>query len=89
MVVTEGFKLFMLFQILDWALGHNESALFRRAQLKALVSIHGKEVNQIGGNLVIFFLRDGNLVIYFVSMRRFLVYQILQVLSENFILSFL
>jgi metal transporter CNNM len=31
-------------QILDSALGHNESALFRRAQLKALVSIHGKEV---------------------------------------------
>jgi metal transporter CNNM len=31
-------------QVLDCALGHNESALFRRAQLKALVSIHGKEV---------------------------------------------
>jgi len=31
-------------QLLDCALGHNESALFRRAQLKALVSIHGKEV---------------------------------------------
>jgi hypothetical protein len=31
-------------QILDCALGHNESALFRRAQLKALVSIHSKEV---------------------------------------------
>jgi hypothetical protein len=31
-------------QLLDCALGHNESALFRRAQLKALVSIHSKEV---------------------------------------------
>lgn len=31
-------------QILDHLLGHNDSALFRRAQLKALVSIHGKEV---------------------------------------------
>lgn len=30
-------------QILDWVLGHNE-ALFRRAQLKALVSIHSQEV---------------------------------------------
>jgi metal transporter CNNM len=30
-------------QVLDWLLGHNE-ALFRRAQLKALVSIHSKEV---------------------------------------------
>ncbi|KAF3777634.1 Serine/threonine-phosphatase BSL2-like protein [Nymphaea thermarum] len=29
--------------ILDFLLGHNESALFRRAQLKALVSIHSKE----------------------------------------------
>lgn len=32
-------------QILDWVLGHNE-ALFRRAQLKALVSIHSQEVSQ-------------------------------------------
>ncbi len=32
-------------QILDYLLGHNDSALFRRAQLKALVSIHGKEVS--------------------------------------------
>jgi metal transporter CNNM len=32
-----------LFQVLDYLLGHDE-ALFRRAQLKALVSIHGKEV---------------------------------------------
>jgi hypothetical protein len=31
-------------QILDHLLGHNDSALFRRAQLKALVSIHGREV---------------------------------------------
>jgi hypothetical protein len=32
-------------QILDHLLGHNDSALFRRAQLKALVNIHGKEVS--------------------------------------------
>ncbi|KAH9561869.1 hypothetical protein CY35_05G044300 [Sphagnum magellanicum] len=30
-------------KILDYLLSHNDSALFRRAQLKALVSIHGKE----------------------------------------------
>lgn len=35
-----------VFQILDCVLGHNE-ALFRRAQLKALVSIHSKEVKWI------------------------------------------
>jgi len=29
--------------ILDYLLGHDDSALFRRSQLKALVSIHGKE----------------------------------------------
>ncbi|XP_042413391.1 DUF21 domain-containing protein At4g14240-like [Zingiber officinale] len=37
-------------KILDCALGHNESALFRRAQLKALVSIHSKEAGK-GGEL--------------------------------------
>lgn len=31
-------------QLLDYLLGHDDSAFFRRAQLKALVSIHGKEV---------------------------------------------
>ncbi|OIV91939.1 hypothetical protein TanjilG_25420 [Lupinus angustifolius] len=36
-------------KVLDWVLGHNE-ALFRRAQLKALVSIHGKEAGK-GGEL--------------------------------------
>ncbi|KAI4317745.1 hypothetical protein L6164_025590 [Bauhinia variegata] len=36
-------------KILDWALGHNE-ALFRRAQLKALVSIHSQEAGK-GGEL--------------------------------------
>ncbi|XP_061347862.1 DUF21 domain-containing protein At4g14240-like [Gastrolobium bilobum] len=36
-------------KVLDWLLGHNE-ALFRRAQLKALVSIHGKEAGK-GGEL--------------------------------------
>ncbi|XP_008776436.1 DUF21 domain-containing protein At4g14240-like [Phoenix dactylifera] len=37
-------------KLLDCALGHGESALFRRAQLKALVSIHGKEAGK-GGEL--------------------------------------
>ncbi|KAJ8467127.1 hypothetical protein OPV22_029679 [Ensete ventricosum] len=37
-------------KVLDCALGHNESALFRRAQLKALVSIHGQEAGK-GGEL--------------------------------------
>ncbi|KAG0575613.1 hypothetical protein M758_5G019100 [Ceratodon purpureus] len=37
-------------KILDHLLGHNDSALFRRAQLKALVSIHGKEAGK-GGEL--------------------------------------
>ncbi|KAK8960881.1 DUF21 domain-containing protein [Platanthera guangdongensis] len=37
-------------KLLDYALGHNDSALFRRAQLKALVSIHGKEAGK-GGDL--------------------------------------
>ncbi|KAL1806591.1 hypothetical protein DCAR_0832408 [Daucus carota subsp. sativus] len=36
-------------KILDWVLGHNE-ALFRRAQLKALVSIHSKDEGK-GGEL--------------------------------------
>ncbi|CAM0870275.1 unnamed protein product [Alopecurus aequalis] len=37
-------------KLLDFALGHGESALFRRAQLKALVSIHSKEAGK-GGEL--------------------------------------
>ncbi|CAN6452838.1 unnamed protein product [Victoria cruziana] len=37
-------------KILDFLLGHNESALFRRAQLKALVCIHSKEAGK-GGEL--------------------------------------
>ncbi|XP_064976067.1 DUF21 domain-containing protein At4g14240-like [Musa acuminata AAA Group] len=37
-------------KILDCALGHSESALFRRAQLKALVSIHSQEAGK-GGEL--------------------------------------
>ncbi|MQL89870.1 hypothetical protein Taro_022452 [Colocasia esculenta] len=37
-------------KILDCLLGHNESALFRRAQLKVLVSIHSKEAGK-GGEL--------------------------------------
>ncbi|RWW01784.1 hypothetical protein GW17_00035157 [Ensete ventricosum] len=37
-------------KILDYALGHSESALFRRAQLKVLVSIHSKEAGK-GGEL--------------------------------------
>uniref|UniRef100_A0A1D1YV68 DUF21 domain-containing protein At4g14240 n=1 Tax=Anthurium amnicola TaxID=1678845 RepID=A0A1D1YV68_9ARAE len=37
-------------KILDCVLGHNQSALFRRAQLKVLVSIHSKEAGK-GGEL--------------------------------------
>lgn len=37
-------------KVLDCILGHNQSALFRRAQLKALVSIHGLEAGK-GGEL--------------------------------------
>merc|ERR1711915_569009 len=37
-------------KVLDCVLGHNESALFRRAQLKALVPIHGQEAGK-GGEL--------------------------------------
>ncbi|KAG6483640.1 hypothetical protein ZIOFF_060292 [Zingiber officinale] len=44
------FPIKFSFQILDCALGHNESALFRRAQLKALVSIHSLEAGK-GGEL--------------------------------------
>lgn len=34
-------------KILDLVLGHNE-AVFRRAQLKALASIHGQEASKVG-----------------------------------------
>lgn len=37
-------------KLLDLLLGHNDAGLFRRAQLKALVSIHGKEEGK-GGEL--------------------------------------
>uniref|UniRef100_A0A7I4CNL2 CNNM transmembrane domain-containing protein n=1 Tax=Physcomitrium patens TaxID=3218 RepID=A0A7I4CNL2_PHYPA len=37
-------------RLLDYVLGHDESALFRRAQLKALVSIHGMDA---GGYLTL------------------------------------
>ncbi|KAG0553423.1 hypothetical protein KC19_12G010400 [Ceratodon purpureus] len=37
-------------RLLDFLLGHDDSALFRRAQLKALVSIHGKDA---GGYLTL------------------------------------
>lgn len=40
---------FPIGKMLDWVLGHND-ALFRRAQLKALVSIHGQEAGK-GGEL--------------------------------------
>jgi metal transporter CNNM len=43
MLPSISFRNEYLFQVLDYLLGHDE-ALFRRAQLKALVSIHGKEV---------------------------------------------
>ncbi|KMT16192.1 hypothetical protein BVRB_3g053520 [Beta vulgaris subsp. vulgaris] len=38
-------------KVLDWLLGHSE-VLFRRAQLKALVSIHGQEAGK-GGELTL------------------------------------
>ncbi|KAL8162684.1 hypothetical protein V2J09_014173 [Rumex salicifolius] len=40
---------FPIGKILDWSLGHSEG-LFRRAQIKALVSIHGQEAGK-GGEL--------------------------------------
>uniref|UniRef100_A0A0C9RX85 TSA: Wollemia nobilis Ref_Wollemi_Transcript_6952_2103 transcribed RNA sequence n=1 Tax=Wollemia nobilis TaxID=56998 RepID=A0A0C9RX85_9CONI len=45
-------------KMLDYVLGHNNSALFRRAQLKALVSIHGQEAGK-GGELT----RDETMII--------------------------
>lgn len=45
MNISEMLKFRWVLQILDYLLGHDDSALFRRAQLKALVSIHGKEVS--------------------------------------------
>mgnify|MGYP002775583193 CR=1 FL=1 len=35
-----------LFQLLDLLLGHSTAGMFRRAQLKALVSIHGEKVSR-------------------------------------------
>jgi metal transporter CNNM len=49
MLPSISFRNEYLFQVLDYLLGHDE-ALFRRAQLKALVSIHGKEAGK-GGEL--------------------------------------
>lgn len=37
-------------KILDYLLGHNDSGMFRRTQLKALVGIHGQEAGK-GGDL--------------------------------------
>lgn len=37
-------------KILDYLLGHNDSGIFRRTQLKALVGIHGREAGK-GGDL--------------------------------------
>jgi metal transporter CNNM len=37
-------------KILDYLLGHNDSGMFRRTQLKALVGIHGEEAGK-GGDL--------------------------------------
>lgn len=34
----------MVFQLLDFLLGHRHEALFRRAELKTLVNLHGNEV---------------------------------------------
>lgn len=38
---------FPLFQLLDYVLGHGQTALFRRAELKTLVTLHGNEVYQL------------------------------------------
>ena len=40
-----------LLQVLDWLLGTEHGALFRRPQLKALVDIHSQENDQLGGYL--------------------------------------
>lgn len=34
----------VIFQLLDYLLGHRNEALFRRAELKTLVDLHGNEV---------------------------------------------
>lgn len=36
--------LYVVFQLLDYLLGHRHEALFRRAELKTLVDLHGNEV---------------------------------------------
>ena len=38
------FIFFVHFQLLDYLLGHGHVALFRRAELKTLVNMHGNEV---------------------------------------------
>lgn len=39
------FSPFVSFQLLDYLLGHRNAALFRRAELKTLVDMHGNEVS--------------------------------------------
>jgi metal transporter CNNM len=36
-----------MFQLLDYMLGHGKAALFRRAELKTLVTLHGNEVSNL------------------------------------------
>lgn len=38
------FYIYLGFQLLDYLLGHRHEALFRRAELKTLVNLHGNEV---------------------------------------------
>lgn len=38
------FSVSLIFQLLDYLLGHRHEALFRRAELKTLVDLHGNEV---------------------------------------------
>lgn len=38
------FCIYLVFQLLDFLLGHRHEALFRRAELKTLVNMHGNEV---------------------------------------------
>jgi hypothetical protein len=37
----------LIIQLLDYLLGHRHEALFRRAELKTLVDLHGNEVRII------------------------------------------
>lgn len=48
--------VFKIKQLLDYLLGHEHVALFRRAELKTLVNFHGNEVCVLQGLQILFFL---------------------------------